>query len=145
MTYGLGGKGGFVFFMLRDSSKHLQLAYEGTEITQLLSLWVQGRGPLYDVSFGGWPYQSKKECKKCGSVSACKDTHRQRYPHTRTETEDFLYYCSLLHILEFLNFLWGKKGLETIKCFEEMKSTKTYFVFLFLFCPLHRQCPLFNS
>lgn len=38
MTYGLGGKGGLVFFMLRDSLKPLQLAYEGTEIPQLLSL-----------------------------------------------------------------------------------------------------------
>nr|KAF6294326.1 hypothetical protein mPipKuh1_009736 [Pipistrellus kuhlii] len=71
--------------------------------------------------------KAKKGCKECLLVK----THTGKRPHTRTETSDFLYYCSLLNILEFSNFLWGKKGFETIKCFEEIKSTKTFFFFSF--------------
>lgn len=57
--------------------------------------------------------------------------HTGKHPHPRTKTSDFLYYCSLLNVLEFSNFLWGRKGFETIKCFEEIKSTKTSFFFSF--------------
>lgn len=79
--------------------------------------------------------KAKKGCKKCGSISACKNTHGQAHPHLCTWTQDVLYYCSQLQTREFLSFLWGKKGFETIKCLEAIKSTKTYFLFLFLFSP----------
>lgn len=78
--------------------------------------------------------KAKKGCKRCEGRLLVK-TRSQAHPRTRTEAEGFLYYRSLLDILESSNFLWGKKGFETIKCFEEINSTKTYSIFLFLFFP----------
>lgn len=76
--------------------------------------------------------KAKTGCKKCGGVSARKHTGRRTLTHRNVRL-----FVLLLptHILEFSNFLWGKKGFETIKCFGEIKSTKTYYLFLFLFPP----------
>ena len=82
-----------------------------------------------------WGVALPKQKQGARNVEARLLVKTHRHPRTRTSTQDFLYYCSLLNILEFLNSLWGKKGFETMKCFEENKSTKIYFPFLFLFSP----------
>ena len=55
-----------------------------------------------------------KAKKGARNVEVCllvKHTHTDTHTHTHTHIniKDFLYYCSPLTILEFLNFLWGKR------------------------------------
>lgn len=97
-TYGFGGKGGWLFLMLRDQ---FETSYPTRlhKFPQLLSLWVRSRGHLYDVSFGGWPYQSKKECKKCGSMSACENTDK----HTHAHAQEHKTFCITALYLTYLN------------------------------------------
>ena len=40
-----------------------------------------------------------------------------KHTHTHINIKDFLYYCSPLTILEFLNFFWGKRGFWNHKVF----------------------------
>lgn len=76
------GKGVLVFLMLRDSSKPLQLSSEGTWI--LLNSWVCEfeAGVIYTMCpLGLGLTKAKMECKKCGCLSACKNTHRTTLKH----------------------------------------------------------------
>lgn len=69
--------------------------------------------------------------------SVCLFTCPDKHHHVGAREQK--YYRSLRNILEFLNFLWGEKGSETIKCFKEMKSSETHFL-LFPFLLLFSLC-----
>lgn len=124
--------------MLRDSSEPLQFPTRVRDASTL-RLWFEA-GVVSVTCPLGLGLTKANGCEKCEGVSACK--HTSRRPHARRSRR----LCMPAPYSTYLNsrISFGvKKDLKlTIKCFEEIKSTKTYFFLSFF--PLHRQCPLFN-
>ena len=81
-----------------------------------------------------------KAKKGARNVEVCllvKHTHTDTHTHTHTHIniKDFLYYCSPLTILEFLNFLWGKREFWNHKVFWKKWILQNILSFPFPFSP----------